>query len=463
MTNTSIYPISSTIEEIEQQQEEKLQLTCFTNTSGGMLSKQYDVIDGSMSKTAAAQLFQGTAERMAMTLSALADFLREGDPAKALGFGVHNSQRYGDVAAITTKHRVTPKGADIARSKDYFAYAPLPGVIMLDHDPNEYGQSMPAADLIEVLLGIVPEVLDCGFIIKPSLSANVHLADQKPNANPGYHLYFGVVDASDIPRAATALYQRLWLLGYGFIALSKIGSMLERSVIDQSVFSGERLDFTGRPILLSDDLIYTPPEIMHIPGTLLDTRLIKDLTPVELTNVKQMVERAKACLLDDAALKRKKWVSNKVNEAIELGLDADEARAVYEQFAAGECYKLYGDFVLVFADYGPVTVAELFEAPDTYDGKALADPIEGPRYGKTTAMFYWNDGKRPFINSHAHHGTQYQLYAQDIEASFERNKNGKVLATLLNISIALADSDYCSIEICNGQLKPDTYPATFFK
>jgi predicted P-loop ATPase len=62
-------------------------------------------------------------------------------------------------------------------------------------------------------------------------------------------------------------------------------------------------------------------------------------------------------------------------------------------------------------------------------------------------MFYWNEGKPPFINSHAHHGTQYQLYKQDIETLFERNKAGKILGSLLNISIALTEAEYCGIEI----------------
>jgi|LakMenEpi03Aug12_release.lakeMendotaPanAssembly.Ray.scaffolds.fasta_scaffold17189_8 predicted P-loop ATPase len=447
MINTSIYPISSNSEEIDQNPEQTLLLTCFTNTGGGSLSKQYDVIDGKISKTAAAQLFRGTAERMAMTLSELNDHLLEGNPSKALGFGVHDANRFGEVVGITTKKRVKANSSTIARSKDYFVYAMAPGVMMIDHDPSPFGQSLTAQQLLTVLVNIAPEIAHCGYIIKPSLSANVHLADQLPQANAGYHLYFGVMDASDIPRAATALFQRLWLEGYGFIALSKIGSMLVRSVIDPSVFAGERLDFTGRPILLSEQLAYTPPEIIQQPGALLDTRTIRDLSAAELATYKQMVEREKNRLLDDAALKRKKWVSSKVDEAIELGLDADEARAVYEQFAAGECYKLYGDFVLIFADYGPVNVAELFEDPERYDGKALADPIEGPDYGKTTAMFYWNEGKPPFINSHAHHGTQYQLYKQDIETLFERNKAGKILGSLLNISIALTEAEYCGIEI----------------
>jgi len=447
MSNTSIYPISSNGEEIDQHHEQTLLLTCFTNTGGGTLSKQYDVIDGKIKKTAAAQLFQGTAERKAMTLSELNQHLLEGDPSKALGFGVHDSNQFGEVVDITTKKRVKPNTNAIARSKDYFSYAMAPGVIMMDHDPSPYSQAMTAQQLLAVLVTIAPEFAQCGYIIKPSLSANVHLVDQHPHANSGYHLYFGVIDASDIPRAATALFQRLWLQGYGFIALSKVGAMLVRSVIDQSVFAGERLDFTGKPILLSDQLAYTPAEIIHQPGALLDTRTIGDLSAAELATYKQMVEREKNRLVDDAALMRKKWVASKVDEAITMGFDPDEALCVYEGFVTGECSKLYGDFVLVFDVFGPVTVAQVIQNPERYDGKALADPIEGPDYGKTTAMFFWNDGKRPFINSHAHHGTQYQLYQQDIDTLFERNKSGKILASLLNISLALTDAEFCGITV----------------
>jgi hypothetical protein len=52
------------------------------------------------------------------------------------------------------------------------------------------------------------------------------------------------------------------------------------------------------------------------------------------------------------------------------------------------------------------------------DGKALADPIEGTSYGATTAMFFFNAGEKPVINSNAHGGTTFFLHANQPEILF---------------------------------------------
>jgi putative DNA primase/helicase len=49
-----------------------------------------------------------------------------------------------------------------------------------------------------------------------------------------------------------------------------------------------------------------------------------------------------------------------------------------------------------------IPVSELLERGEELNGKAMPDPIEGSEYGKTTAMFYFNNGQSPCIHSFAH-------------------------------------------------------------
>jgi putative DNA primase/helicase len=70
---------------------------------------------------------------------------------------------------------------------------------------------------------------------------------------------------------------------------------------------------------------------------------------------------------------------------------------------------LYRDWPLEFAALGFATVGDVLANPASYDGAALADPIEGTGYGRTTAKFFANVGGKPCIHSHAHGGCQYFL------------------------------------------------------
>lgn len=99
---------------------------------------------------------------------------------------------------------------------------------------------------------------------------------------------------------------------------------------------------------------------------------------------------------------------------IAAGATQEKAVEVINQILSGGCQDLYADFILEFST-GTVSVGAVLANPKAFDGKALADPIEGSAYGNTTAKFYWNDGK-PVINSLAHGQVlQYFLHHNPVE------------------------------------------------
>ncbi len=73
---------------------------------------------------------------------------------------------------------------------------------------------------------------------------------------------------------------------------------------------------------------------------------------------------------------------------------------------------LLPEAVLEFADkeLEGCTVADVLADPERFDGRVLADPIEGVSYGRTTAMVLLrrSDGQ-PWIKSFAHGGMSYTL------------------------------------------------------
>jgi len=66
-----------------------------------------------------------------------------------------------------------------------------------------------------------------------------------------YHVWVGgIEDGNDIHRYGKTFAKRCWLANLGtYIKVSKSGSMLERQLIDDAVFSPERLVFEAKPTL----------------------------------------------------------------------------------------------------------------------------------------------------------------------------------------------------------------------
>jgi hypothetical protein len=175
--------------------------------------------------------------------------------------------------------------------------------------------------------------------------------------------------------------------------------MLERSPLDSAVFSPERLDFVAQPVLADERLRWTPPTINYTEGNALDTCTLLSLSADEEKQVAKLKQIAKDEIKPNSAKKRNSWGKVKIKELIARGDSPVQAQQTIDRtiksLDKSLGIDLYDGFVLTFANLGSVTVADVLNHPELYDGKALADPIEGVGYGKTTAKFYWNQGDKP--------------------------------------------------------------------
>jgi hypothetical protein len=109
-------------------------------------------------------------------------------------------------------------------------------------------------------------------------------------ASGGMHIYLQVEDGSDIRCALTALSEKLWLNGCGWLNVSAAGQILFRSIVDASVGWPERLVFEGAPIIqppLRQDPRARRP--MAIAGIAVDTRrAIPSLSEAERAQLEQL-------------------------------------------------------------------------------------------------------------------------------------------------------------------------------
>lgn len=319
------------------------------SSNHGPLTKIIDLVDGKIIKTPAANLWEGTAIKCSASFEEFKAILTNGDPNYALSYGVH-SDRYDPQVSIVTKGKEEPSNNVLARTADYYLYSQEPGILMIDHDPSQYGPSVTASVLLDILAEVIPGFDEVAYIVKPSTSAGIYRVGEAANTSDGFHLYIPVLCAADIPRFGRDLFDRLWLAEWGYIALAKNGALLTRTLIDGAVFCPERLDFIANPIINSSELIYCPPELMTRDGGLLDTTRLQTLTDAEKNAVKHRIDAAKQNINARAATVKEQWMQNKVTELISSGIPAQQAQDTVNDFASHGFKKLFGDFVLEFAD-----------------------------------------------------------------------------------------------------------------
>lgn len=373
--------------------------TIYTS-SAGSLSKTYTLENNTIVKTPSAQMYIGTAERSVMEFKAFKNQFLEATDKQAFGYGLH-LKKYTDEVNIVVSGKEEPENNIISRTKKYFKYRKKPGILMIDHDPSDYGSTLTSEDLIDILGAIDPEIKQAARIVRGSVSAGVCLTGRKPKNNKGFHIYIPVKDASDIPDYGKRLFDYLWLNGHGYIALAANGALLVRTPIDDAVFSGERLDFVGQPIINDERLQYITPKVDYSPGSYLDTSILPKPTDKEARKIKTLIANAKQSIRSRSLKKAKEYQNNKIANIIgETGVSFAEATAFVKKIVKGNCRKLWGSWILEFPECD-VTVADVLDNYKNYNGKVLADPIEGRAYGKTTSKFWWNDGK-PTIHSFAH-------------------------------------------------------------
>ena len=375
------------------------------------LTKCYRVEDGAIQKQPAATMHKGTGYRVTISFADFPSELAKQTNKVAFGYGLHPAS-YPDTVNIVVKGKESEENNCISRSLDYFQYRGA-GIVMIDHDPNPYCSNYTADELLAALISVHSEIAQAARVVRGSVSAGVHLSGESPRTDKGFHLYMPVANTTLLKEYGALLMDRLWLNGHGFIALSANGGLLERTCIDGAVFSPERLDFVGKPIITGADLEYSAPEIIYTEGGMLDISTLAALTPEEVGRVAALKTVAKEAIKPSASSKATEWKKDKISSLVVAGVNQDTASKVIEQILSSGSQDLYSDFILEFTT-GNVTVSEVLANPKLYDRKSLADPVEGAAYGTTTAMFYWNNGK-PVINSFAHGECMYFLHNEPTE------------------------------------------------
>jgi hypothetical protein len=400
----------------------RIEVTVFRKANG-ILSKRIWWEAGKVkSDGSECRMSEGEGRRVKLNgIASLGDLIGSMRSNEALALGRLRADLPERVPIVTKAgmdHTAT-NGA-IARSGEYLHFAPdHPAYMLLDHDskgmPNEIADKLKKAGGVwKALAQAVPALADAERVHRLSTTAGLYHSktDESIRGSKGLHIYMSVGDGSDIERALKCLHERLWLAGYGYYVVGGAGQLLDRSIIDASVYGPERLVFEGAPMIeapLAQDREKRTPRT-HA-GSVIDTRsAIPDLSAKDRDRLAEVKAKAGAELKGAAEAARRSWAGE---FARRHGLSKKQAEHIATQALN---HILEVEFVLRFDDptLGTCTVADVLTHPKKYLGKALADPLEGVAYGRGKAKVLQQRDRCLLIHSFAHGGINYRLAGQGV-------------------------------------------------
>lgn len=417
--------------------------------NNGAISKTLSLNpDGALNKSAVSMAVN-EASRVRMPFNGLADFIDGLGSNEALGLAVPRD-------GLPDKFKVTSKdyaaAGDVTRTLDNFVFVEnKPTLVLLDHDttgmpPAVRAKKESCGGFWKALCTVLPQLASTAHVVRASTSAGLYHSDtgEKIEGSDGQHVYVLARDGSDIKRFLVDFHDRCWLAGFGWHALAKDGSFLDRSVIDKTVGSPERIAFEGAPVLvppLAQDKESRRPVFVD-GASLFDTyAACPPLTADERRTVEALKANSKKALQPEAARIRAEFDKNQIDRHVAHGVPRSDAERIVKKFHTGV---LYPGFLLEFNNpkLATKTVLDVLDNPEMFIGEALADPVEGIDYGPQTAkVFKGTDDSRLFIKSFAHGECYYQLRydAQTITKILEKMEKGSAVAEAFVAMMACAD------------------------
>ena len=318
-------------------------------------------------------------------------------------------------ARLVLKDDAADDPGSVARTADNFTYRPgEPAFVLLDYDTKGMPEDVRACvaafgGFTGALAAVCPGIAGAGYVERHSTSAGVRNTETgETYTADGRHLYLVAADGSDAKRFLYALHDRTWLNGLGWHLVGRAGQLLDRSIVDRSVFGAERLCFEAAPDL--EPPLEQPPRKATVhDGLPLDTKAACwDLSAGEQRELARLKGASAAALKPARATARTAFIDEMVAAAVKRGEDPGKARDAAESLANRA---LRPSAVLEFADpaIGRKTVSDVLADPDKFVGKSLADPIEGRAYGQQTAKVLRRPSGEIFIHSKAHGGINYHF------------------------------------------------------
>jgi hypothetical protein len=393
---------------------------------GGPLTKRISLTpDGKLaSDGSACVMTNGWAKRVPCTsLARFADLISDLDSNEAIALGTLRRD-LPETVQVTTKDKLEDDRQQhdiIARISEFIAYEPgVPALALIDIDtkgmpPSVRNNIDDLGGYLPALRSVMPELGNTARVIRRSTSTGVSRTDtgEALPGSSGLHIFLLVQDGADVERFLRTFHDRCWLHGLGWHMVGAGGQLLDRSLVDKMVYAPERLVFEGAPQLvppLVQDKESRRPVVYD--GTTLDTRdKCPALSLVEKSKLDEIKARSGHSLKPERAKVRDAFIDDHADKLVRrsgglLGMPA--ARRIIQRQCEGV---LLPSVVLPWDNkaFDGYTVLDVLRDPARFVGATMADPLEGPEYGRGKAKVMRRADGSPWIHSFAHGRTVYEL------------------------------------------------------
>lgn len=393
------------------------QLTVLTSEFPEVLTKRIFLDkNGSVIKEPSAQLIKGKAEVATLsTLQEFSELLQGLSDNQALVYGVpKGALSQANVVTKKAFEKLDDTDDTITRSNDHFEWPAGPGVMMFDYDPD--GEALDKDAVLQLLYEVCPEIEDTDHLWWTSSSSNIknEETDEQLSGVTGQRVYIMVQDASDIPRTAEVIAQKLWLASKGFFKISKSGATLTRVPFDMAVYQPSRLDFAAGASTV-EPLTQDRGQPKLIKGThsVLDTvTALPDLSTQDLTYVEAFKHAKQSVAMLDAEKAKEQYIADmsvKLKENDNY-LNDDDVEDILEHAVTEKLLPISWPLHVWTGDeLVEVSVETVLNNKFEYHGLLCLDPIE-PDYdgGRLVGKLYL-DQESPCLHSFARGGHTFML------------------------------------------------------
>jgi len=188
------------------------------------------------------------------------------------------------------------------------------------------------------ITSVCPELLSAGSVVRESTSSGLLRSDTEEvfPGSGGAHWYIHVKDGGDAERFLKTVHDRLWLKCLGWLMVGKGGQLLERSLVDRTVYAPERLVFEGAPQVVPP-LVQDKRQPYVIDGSSVDTiRACPNLNPAERSTLEEMKAAARHRLAKQADQARADFIAHRVDQVVKrCGVSRIKARQIVEKQCEG--------------------------------------------------------------------------------------------------------------------------------
>ena len=423
-----------------------VQVAVITARNPALVSKHFLYLNGEVIKRTSAEVYSGQVDIVPVAgLPGFANLLASLGANQCVTYGLPAK---APVELVTEKEwaKLGRPATHIARTKDAFAWADGPGVLMLDYDaPKDGGAPLGRDDLVAAVRAACPSLAGARMLWWPSTSSCIRnsATDEEVYGVKGQRLYIVVQNAQDIERAGKALLAHLWGAGQGRIDVSKSGALLERGLFDASVWQANRIDFAAGA-LCTEPLIQERGAPIVIEGAteFVDTvTAIPDPSPEVQRAAEDNRRKARAAVRSTADRRRDEWVEARAIELVErmspapLPVENEQAIAQAKERVrrAIEQRSLPGDWPIQFADGTKANVIDVLDRPAMYHGRLTLDPLE-PDYdgGRPVGKLYLYSA-RPNLHSFAHGGRTFRLERRMSRIELVRGRSHDTVNAFLEV------------------------------